>query len=101
VSEGAFAAVITLRRLGDRRGIVPVRWRIEGGSALPGRDFSGPLQGTVRLATGQTVRTVYIPLIDDEEREGPESFAVSVSPVSRAAAAGAVMRTIVTIGDDD
>jgi hypothetical protein len=101
VSEGAFAAVITLRRQGDPRGVVPVRWRIDGGTAQPGRDFAAPTQGTARFASGQTVRTLYVPLIDDHEREGPESFGVRVTPASRAAAPGAVTHAVVTINDDD
>jgi len=101
VGEGAFAAVITLRRLGDRRGIVPVRWKIEGGTAEAGRDFAGPLQGRARFASGQTVRALYVPLVDDGEREGAESFTVSVSPATAMAAPGEVTRVVVTIDDDD
>jgi len=101
VSEGAYAAVITMHRTGDARGIVPVIWRVEGGSALHGRDFGGPLQGTARFTSGQRMRTVYIPLINDDEPEGPETFTVSVRPATRVVAAGKVTRSIVTIIDDD
>lgn len=101
VSEGAFAAVITIHRTGDLRGIVPVSWRLEGGTALPGHDFSGPLQGTARFTSGQRMRTVYIPLINDGEPEEPETFTVSLRPATRVAAPGRVIRTVVTINDDD
>lgn len=101
VGEGAFAAVIMLRRLGDRRGSVPVRWQIESGTAEHGRDFAGPLQGKARFASGQTVRTLYVPLVDDGEREGPESFTVSVRPTTATAVPGDVTRVVVTIDDDD
>ena len=101
VSEGAFAAVITVRRSGNTRGIVSFAWRVEGSNAVRGQDFGGAAQGTARFTSGQNLRTIYVPLIDDAEREGPEAFTVSVRPTSNAAAAGEVTRTIVTINDDD
>jgi serine/threonine protein kinase len=99
VSENAFAAVILLRREGNLASPASITWRLSDGSARAGKDFDGPLTGTARFLPGQTIRAIYVPLIDDAAREVEESFSLRLS--SRSASIGPTDKVTITIVDDD
>lgn len=99
VAEGAPSAVILLNRTGDKSVPVQVAWRLTDGSAVVGKDYGAPKKGVVKLLAGQTSRALYIPLLSDQEQEGPESFTVSLS--SSSATLGKNRKITVTIDDDD
>ena len=100
VSEGAIAAVLRLDRRQHLAGRVQVKWRTEGGTALPGRDFA-PTSGTAEFADGQTTRAIYIPLLNDRLAERDETFAVELYAASDGASIHPTARAQATIRDDD
>src|SRR5262249_26471148 len=63
VSEADGAAVLTVQRTAGSEGPVSVAWAIDGGSAVPGVDFGGPLAGTLAFGPGQASASFAIPLI--------------------------------------
>ena len=99
VSEGAPAAVVLLRRAGDLAGATRVEWRLSNGSGHALTDFGGPVAGTVRFLSRQATRALYVPLINDSEREEDETFSLQLS--SRSAVIGPTGNVTVTIVDDD
>jgi serine/threonine protein kinase len=99
VSEGAPAAVVLLRRAGDLAGATRVEWRLSNGSGHALTDFGGPVTGTVRFLSRQATRALYVPLINDSEREDDETFSLQLS--SRSAVIGPTGNVTVTIVDDD
>lgn len=77
---------------------VTVDFATEDGSATAGKDYQA-VSRTLQFAPGQTVQTVSIRLIDDEVREGTETFFGRLSnPVGATIAKGV---GTCTIGDDD
>jgi hypothetical protein len=101
VGEGTRAAALTLRRLDRNASRAEVRWRVRDGSAVAEKDFAQPLSGTAALAPGQDLRTIYIPIIDDQDHEGPEQFVVTLKATGTARTAAQSARIEVTIADDD
>jgi hypothetical protein len=99
VSEGAPAAVVLLRREGNLAGVTRVDWQLSNGSGHALTDFGGPVTGTVRFLSRQVTRALYVPLINDSEREDDETFSLQLS--SRAAVIGPTGNVTVTIVDDD
>jgi serine/threonine protein kinase len=99
VSEGAPAAVVLLRRTGDLAGATRINWQLLNGSGHALTDFGGPITGTVRFLSRQATRALYVPLINDSEREDDETFSLQLS--SRAAVIGPTGNVTVTIVDDD
>jgi hypothetical protein len=81
VSRTAPAAAILLRRSNGSAGRAVVTWRIAEGSARSGRDFSGPLSGTLVLADGQEGGTVFVPLLVVDGALVDRSFAVILDRV--------------------
>jgi hypothetical protein len=99
ISEGAAAAVVTLRRSGGAAGPVAFTWKLVDGSAHSGSDFEAPVRGRASLARGQTTRTIYVPLINDHVPELEEFFSLLLqSPTARIEGSN---RVVITIVDDD
>jgi tRNA A-37 threonylcarbamoyl transferase component Bud32 len=99
ISEGAPAAVVLLRRKGASSTPVSVSWKLVPGSALAGQDYPAGAKGTVRFLRGQSMRTIYVPLLNDDAPELEEFFTLVLT--SRTADLGASGRITITILDDD
>jgi len=97
VSRSAPAAAVPLRRIDGNEGRVVLAWRVEEGSARSGRDFAGPLSGTIVLADGQERATLFIPLLDAGDTTDDRRFSVLVDEVSGAAGRGDLARVDVTL----
>lgn len=76
-------------------------YETEDGSATAGQDYED-VSGTLAFLPGEVVRTIRIPVLDDNRDEASERFDVVFSPVDGAASPpGASFRQTLTIEDDD
>lgn len=101
VSGQAAAAVLTLHRYNGRAGRLRVVWRIKGGTARAGQEFTGPMKGSLEFADLQTVRSLYIPLHGLPSKSGARNFTVEITSASngvRIAPNHAVTVTILNYG---
>ncbi|HKC66490.1 MAG TPA: DUF4214 domain-containing protein, partial [Pyrinomonadaceae bacterium] len=57
--------------------------------------------GTLRFATGETTKTIFIPIVDDSYAEGTERFTVRLSSPSSGASLGSIPVATVTISDNE
>jgi serine/threonine protein kinase len=75
-------------------------WRVERGTAQPGVDYEGVQPQVVRFIEGQTVRTLFIPLISNPEtlvQRRPRTFTVALERVKGGPALGRFARVTVSI----
>ncbi|MFL6543325.1 MAG: Calx-beta domain-containing protein [Chthoniobacterales bacterium] len=99
-SEGAGAVAIKITRSGGIGLVVSVNYATANGSATAGSDYISQA-GTVTFASGETQKTISIPINEDSFVENDETFAVMLSSPSAGAALGNPSKTTVTIVDDD
>ena len=95
--EQTKAVSITLSTVTD--GNVSVNYEVVPGTATDGEDFT-IVNGTVTFASGELVKVVEIPILDDDVLEQPESFTVTLSNPSRFEL-GNPSSGVITILDDD
>lgn len=91
---------VSVKRVGGSRGPGAFVWRVEGGTAYPGVDYQRTEPQVVRFLDGQTVRTLFIPLINTRAAEPthrPRSFTVALQPVAGGPSLGRIDRLTVTI----
>lgn len=91
---------ITLRRLQSTQGSAAVQWRLESGSAQPDVDYEQIRPQIVRFFEGQSVRTVFVPLIpagSPAASRGSRTFTVALQQLPGGPALGPVARVAVTI----
>ena len=75
-------------------------WRVERGTAQPGVDYERIQPQVVRFIEGQTVRTLFIPLINSPAtsvQRGPRTFTVALERVKGGPALGRFARVTVAI----
>lgn len=98
--EGSIAAVFIVERSPPLSGRTTVQWTIASGTAAIDEDFIASPTGTVEFADGQAQRAIYIPLRNDLDAEGDETFSLELlSP--RRGRLGSASRVEATIRDDD
>ena len=79
---------------------VQVNYATQPGTAQPGADYSAAA-GTLSWQPGQPLtNTVSVPILNDDEPEPPETFAVALSAPSNAVL-GAAATSVVSIEDND
>lgn len=103
VDEGGRVAKVTIVRADGAKGTVRVDFTTYNDSADSGADYRGK-SGTVTFKSGQTEKTVKIPIKQDNEAEGVERFFFDLLGVRDAASDAKLLapRTaVVTILDDD
>jgi hypothetical protein len=99
--EGSIAAVFIVTRSPPLSGRASANWKISGGSAAIDEDFIASASGgTVHFADGQSQRAIYIPLRNDLDAEGDETFTLELASVQRGRV-GSVASVEATIRDDD
>ena len=112
-AAGAISFVEPTLRASARQSLVavPVRrpsangaaafvWRLESGSAQPGIDYPSSQPQVVRFHDGQSVRTLFIPLIQPPAAatsHGPRTFTVALEQVAGGPAVGEIPRVTVAI----
>jgi serine/threonine protein kinase len=98
-SESAIAAVFIVTRTPPLSGRTTVHWEAKSGTAKAGEDFIGT-NGVIDFGDGQSRRAIYIPLRNDTEAEGDETFTVQLVSATRGRI-GPNATVEATILDDD
>jgi tRNA A-37 threonylcarbamoyl transferase component Bud32 len=91
---------VSVRRLRSTRSVGAFIWRVEGGSAQPGTDFGPTRPERGRFNRGESVRTLFIPLVGGRALSQParaRTFSVVLEPVAGGPELGRISRTTVTI----
>jgi hypothetical protein len=101
VDETAGTLKLTLTREGGASGQVSVDLFSGNGTATAGLDYTPLPLTTVTFADQQTTQTVTIPILDDAFAEGNETFTVSMTNPTNAAALGQNNVADVTIDDNE
>jgi len=101
VSHRAVAAAVPVHRSGavGQRGTAA--WRVTDGTAVAGRDYGGPRSGVLRFAEGQTVSTIYVPIMAGADATLDRTFGIELAPSASGAAPGAQRRIAITIKGQD
>ncbi|WP_438445961.1 Calx-beta domain-containing protein [Gorillibacterium sp. sgz5001074] len=100
VHEGESYAVFQVTRTDGAGGEVTVDYSIGGGTAQEGQDYE-TAGGTLVFQEGETVKSIGVPLLDDYDYEGAETFTVMLSNPGGGAVLGALTATEVTIADNE
>jgi len=100
VAENASAVLITVVRNGGSFGTVTVNYGTADGSATAGSDYAASA-ATLSFADGETSKSFSVPVLDDSNYEGNETFTVSLSNVTGGASIGSRGTATVTITEDD
>ena len=98
VSEDVGSAVFSVRLSGESTATVTVAYATANGTAIAGADYRAR-SGTLTFLSGGTMQTLAVPVVDDGEEEGNETFTVSLSDVRNATLLDGDGRA--TIIDDD
>ena len=80
VSEGVASVELTVVRGGFCCGVGPitVKYATENGTATAGEDYTA-VSGTLDFPEGSLQRTITIPMLNDQLREGTEQFSIKLS----------------------
>jgi hypothetical protein len=100
VSESAPFANINVTRTGGSSGTVSVNYSTTDGTASNGVDYAAT-SGTLTFSNGVTLKSISVPLYDDNLAEGDETFTISLSNVTGGASLGALSNATVKIIDND
>lgn len=91
---------VPVKRLRTTRGSGKFAWRVENGSARAGVDFQRVGPAVDHFIDGQTVRTLFVPLISAQGStvaQHARSFSVELEPVAGGAQLGSIRRVTITI----
>ena len=101
VAEEAGNATVTIFRTGNTNAALRVNVSTTGGTATSDRDYATVVR-TVDFAQGQTAATFDIPIFEDQETEGTESFQVvlTAAPNSGAAVGSRSVATVNIIDNE-
>jgi serine/threonine protein kinase len=91
---------VSVRRLRATRSVGAFIWRVESGSAQPGTDFGPTRPERVRFNRGESVRTLFIPLVARRAPAQPahaRTFTVVLEPVAGGPELGRIRRATITI----
>jgi len=97
-AQSLVAISVTRRQATNTRGAFV--WRVERGTAYPGIDYARMEPRVVRFIEGQSVRTLFIPLINSGATlvsHDPRTFTVALQPVAGGPALGRIARVTVAI----
>lgn len=101
VQEDVVAVAVEIRRQGDLSSPASVEWTTYAGSAESQLDYAGFFRIPVEFATGEKSKTVFIPIVSDNDAESDESFRISLSrPAGDMVLAQPYSATVVIIDDD-
>ena len=79
---------------------VTVEWLTRDGTATSGQDYTLS-RATLAFAAGETEKTANVPVLDDQEEEGAETFQMRLVQAENAELPAAQAQAIGTIMDDD
>jgi len=101
VSESEPAAQIDLVRFNPDNSHVDVSFVVSDMSADDGRDYFGPGGHSISFGPGQRSARLLVPLVQDAESEGDETFVVELVTDANRGTVGIDQHIVVTIRDDD
>ena len=99
VSEGAGVATLTVTRTGSSLLTQSVSYSTAGGTATPDVDYVSR-SDAVTFTPLDTSKTITVPILEDSNYEGNETFTVTLSSPTNGATLGNAVATV-TITDDD
>lgn len=99
VDEDAGTLTLTVDRVGGSDGLVSVTYTTANGTASSGSDYTEE-SGSLIYQEGETAKSIVIPILDDSDFEGDETFTVTLSNPTGGATIG-TGQTTVTIVDND
>jgi hypothetical protein len=100
LNESAGSVSITVTRSGNAAGVVSVNYATVDGSAFSGSDYTAA-SGVLTWANGSIGnRTITVPIINDADVEGNETFTLTLSNPTGAVLGGNTATTV-TIVDND
>ena len=98
VIEDLGTLTLTVQRTGGTAGSLSVDYATADGSAIAGQDYTAK-SGTLNFASGETSKTIQIPIINDAVTEPDETFTVSLRNASSLEALGAPSTVVVNLED--
>ena len=101
VSENDAAVQIDLIRFNPDSSRVDVGFVVNDISADDGRDYFGPGDHSIVFGPGQRSSRLLLPLVQDADVEGDETFTVELVTDANKGVVGIDQRIVVTIRDDD
>jgi Calx-beta domain len=101
VSESARVAPLRVVRRGGAEGTVSFRWRTTDDSAFADRDFAALGTVSESIGSGETGKTLVVPIVSDSIAESTELFDVVIEDPTGGATLSAITRITVIIVDDD
>jgi glucose/arabinose dehydrogenase len=100
ISEGLPTAAVTLQRSGNVTAAVSVNFNTSNGTAQAGTDYTAT-SNTVNFGIGETIKTIYIPILNDTVPEVNETFVVTLNSPTGGAILGSQQTSTITIIDND
>jgi glucose/arabinose dehydrogenase len=100
VNENAGSATARVIRSGGSAGTITVNYNTQPGSATAGSDYT-TTTGTLTFASGETVKSIVIPILNDSLVESTEQFNVTIDNVTGGATLLVPRTATVTIVDDE
>jgi hypothetical protein len=99
-SENSGVAAISLDRVGGASGTITVNYSTANGSGIAGTDYAA-VSGTVTFLNTETIKTIFVPLINNPKDEPSRTFSVTLSNPTGGAFVGNPSVHVFTITDDD
>lgn len=99
INEGDAYARFAVTLSGPSASAVSVEWSTSANTAGANGDYRHLSRQTLTFAPGETVKTILVPIIQDDSEEAPESFRVTLSN-STNGSVGRTTGTAVIIDDD-
>lgn len=99
-NEGGGSASLTVLRTNGASGSVSVTFNTVPGTAQPGLNYVTS-SGTLTFGNGDTVKSITVPLVDNNVVQGPVSLSVILSAPTGGATLTAPTNTTLTIMDND
>ena len=100
VSEGAGNLIVSVNRTNGSSGVVSVNYSTVPGSALPGFKYTTTV-GTLTFNDGESNKTFAVPILEENQVEGNQTFSLILSNATGGASLGSPIAIPVTIVDDD
>ncbi len=100
VNENAGSVIVSVTRSGNSSSASTINYATSNGSAKQPDDYTNT-SGSLQFASGETVKTFVVPLIDDALVEGNEIINVVLNSPGAGAVESSPFASTITILDDD
>jgi len=100
VGEGAGSVTVSVTRSGNTSNPATINYATNNGTATSPTDYTNT-SGSLQFASGETLKTFVVPIIDDGLVERTETINLVLSSPSAGALEGSPFTSTITILDDD